>query len=180
MGLQSNLNFLIKKSSGDIIFISDQDDIWEPNKIEAICDDFQKRPSTDLVFHNSHILKMEDKEYKKNVFDIYSVSTNFAKNLLFFHVWGCMFAFRKRAKAYLIPLQGDFDVWIMLCSSFFKVAFIDPTPLMSYRRHSKNVSTFKKRHFLTIIISHAYNLLIFFALIIRTSLRFKKSRAIHE
>lgn len=50
LGTTNNLERLISMTNGDIIFIADQDDVWDSQKVSKICNAFQDNPEIDLVF----------------------------------------------------------------------------------------------------------------------------------
>ena len=44
LGTTNNLERLISMTNGDIIFIADQDDVWDSQKVSKICNAFQDNP----------------------------------------------------------------------------------------------------------------------------------------
>ena len=72
--LRVNKNFekALRLSTGDYIFFSDQDDIWETNKVELILKIFKENPTAQGVFSNAHLIddegnKMDSKSLWDNV-----------------------------------------------------------------------------------------------------------------
>lgn len=59
LGPAGNFAKAIEKTSGDIIFLCDQDDVWQENKVERMVKEFNRYPSCDVVFCNS---RMVDKD----------------------------------------------------------------------------------------------------------------------
>ena len=51
-----NFEQAISLYSGDIVFLSDQDDVWMPHKVEVVCDFFDQHPDKDLVFTNAELI----------------------------------------------------------------------------------------------------------------------------
>lgn len=51
LGVTANFEKAILACTGDIIFCSDQDDIWMPDKTQVITEYFDNHPSMDFVFH---------------------------------------------------------------------------------------------------------------------------------
>lgn len=51
-GVVPNFENAIKHTSGDIIFLSDQDDIWLPNKVSMV---LKRLQNCDFVIHNASI-----------------------------------------------------------------------------------------------------------------------------
>ena len=52
-GFAFNFAHAISHCSGDIIFLSDQDDIWDIHKVEHVVDVYSKYPDALCVFHNA-------------------------------------------------------------------------------------------------------------------------------
>ena len=50
LGCCANFDDTIKRCTGDIIFLSDQDDIWDSKKVESIVKWFELNPQKDVVF----------------------------------------------------------------------------------------------------------------------------------
>ena len=177
LGTTNNLERLISMTNGDIIFIADQDDVWDSQKVSKICNAFQDNPEIYLVFHNSKVSGADINDILHiSLFDYLSVSNKFFDNLLYFHFWGCMFAFRKRAKEYLIPFRFGFDSWIMFCVSFFKNCYLEKDILMTYRRHGNNLSTFKRHNIMHVIAARIKRIVLFLFYLPITYYRYRKSR----
>ena len=51
-----NFDWASRHTTGDYIFFCDQDDVWEPDKIEAVADCFLRRPDAKAVFHDSTLI----------------------------------------------------------------------------------------------------------------------------
>ncbi|MBQ8704669.1 MAG: glycosyltransferase [Bacteroidales bacterium] len=56
LGPAKNFQQAINLCHGDIIFLSDQDDIWMPNKVDTITSYFGAHPETDVVFTDATLL----------------------------------------------------------------------------------------------------------------------------
>ena len=56
LGYTHNFEKAISLCCGDIIFLSDQDDIWLPHKVETICNYFKCHPTIDFVFTNGILI----------------------------------------------------------------------------------------------------------------------------
>jgi len=146
-----NFEFAISKSSGDYIFLSDQDDVWKDNKIEEVI----------RYFHEGYNLVMTDcivvDQSLNPIINSYFLENNsgagFLKNLIKNSFIGCCMAFESKLKDYILPFPENIpmhDVWIGLMATLKgKVKFLDK-PLILYRRHGSNFSpTSKKSKFNT-------------------------------
>jgi glycosyltransferase involved in cell wall biosynthesis len=56
LGTVANLQQCLRKTTGDLIFLADQDDVWLPSKVEKTLAFFQENPSADAVFSNADII----------------------------------------------------------------------------------------------------------------------------
>jgi glycosyltransferase involved in cell wall biosynthesis len=61
LGTVANMQQCLRKSTGDIIFLADQDDVWLPSKVEKTLSFFQENPHADAVFSNADIIDGEGK-----------------------------------------------------------------------------------------------------------------------
>jgi glycosyltransferase involved in cell wall biosynthesis len=137
-----NFEFLINKSKGDYIFLSDQDDIWEPSKVKEYINVFSKDDKATLVISNLQLIDKDGnnlhREFYKNNF-----SNKLLNNIIQNNFIGCSIAFKKEVKNFILPFPKDLamhDWWIGTCSIIFgKVVFIDKK-LIYYRRHDNNVT----------------------------------------
>lgn len=139
---QSNLKF-------DYIAFSDQDDIWEPNKIEKLVEVLEKNAGISLVHSDLSLIDEKDqllalscwqKEHRK--LDIINYESLVFRNV----VTGCSCMFRrsvlKTALAFeklAFPPPYYHDVWIALHALYAGSIFSLDEPLVRYRQHSRNV-----------------------------------------
>ena len=67
-GVTKNFENSCSHATGDIIFFSDQDDIWMANKVERICNEFAHNENAQLVFSNAELFD-ENGVYKDTSWD---------------------------------------------------------------------------------------------------------------
>ncbi|WP_128330144.1 glycosyltransferase [Apibacter sp. HY039] len=142
-----NFEKAINLCNGDIIFLSDQDDIWFPYKIETVLNHFQKKPQCKAFFHDLKLMK-EDSELQqtiwdvllfKNVFNNISLNSKFVEYLLKYNnvVTGAALAFKKEVKNDILPLDSglihDYQIAIKLAIKNSISAI--PETLGYYRLH---------------------------------------------
>lgn len=134
-----NFEFALGQANGDVIFLSDQDDIWYPNKVK---DSLKLLHKSDLIFTNLNVFTIEISEGKlmydpqKNYQGIHR---NFIKN----HCVGATMAFKSKVLKYAMPFPKNIemhDIWLFFISSFYGKTFYYNKPLIYYRRHGLNVS----------------------------------------
>lgn len=150
--LRSVKNFekAISLCSGEIIFLSDQDDVWENNKVKIFSDFFEDNQNVDVVCSNGFII--DENSLQQNLYTVWDVPNFLSENkkeIDYFKVFatignfatGASMAIRKSFINQVLPfptVQGlHHDEWIALVSSEKKkFAFINEK-LFSYRIHSE-------------------------------------------
>lgn len=135
------LNFenALKHATGDIIFLSDQDDVWMQNKVAVSCS-FLKH--YDLVFSNAIVVNKEGNTVR-DYFYVQAPSTGLIKNLLYNSFFGATMAFKRSILDKALPFPTSLpmhDQWLgVIASYYYSVGYI-AEPLIKYRRHDANAS----------------------------------------
>lgn len=142
-GYTSNFENALKQVTGDIIFLSDQDDIWAHNKVD-VCLEALKH--CDLVVSDCQVINANGEIILDSYFQLRKIKTTFLGNLIKFSYLGCCLAFKSKIlkKALPFPLNRKFcthDNWLFLVGSFFFEHQVLNQKLIYYRRHDSNVST---------------------------------------
>lgn len=145
-GIIANFEYAMQMCRGKYIFLSDQDDIWRPDKVEKVLEVFEQ-PDVYLVIHDARVCKEDGKEVVMPSFFAYrgsgaGVLKNYIKNTYM----GCCMAFRKEVREKALPIPKDIqmhDQWIGIVSDycFGKSVFLQEQ-LLEYRRHEQNASDF--------------------------------------
>ena len=136
-----NFQYALQQASGDIIFMSDQDDVWLDGKVERCLKELE---ICDLVVTNSMETDEQLNIINDNFFAIYNSGTGIIKNALNNTYYGSCMAFRKHLLDYALPLpetkEIGHDIWIGLVAEMVgKVRFINQ-PFLLYRRHNSTVT----------------------------------------
>ena len=141
-GYVSNFENALRAARGDVIFLSDQDDLWKPGKVERCCEALKE---VDLVVSDACLTDADGKEIAPSFFALRKPKQGLAGNLVKFGYLGCCMAFRRHVltKALPFPPNRKFcthDNWLMLVAeAFFKTRVLNE-PLVAYRRHTENAS----------------------------------------
>lgn len=149
--LRSTKNFekAIGLCTGDLVFLSDQDDVWEADKIKRTISVFENDSDIALVFTNALLVdenlkslnvKLWDKTFDKKKQKQFLENKAFELLLKERIVAGATVCFKKELNNYVlpIPILGDFihDGWLALVAAKIgKVVFVDEN-LVKYRQHS--------------------------------------------
>ena len=71
LGYTKNFEQAITLCSGDIIFLSDQDDTWMPYKVETFCNYFSENPDKEFVFSNATLVNPYGfNSFSQTLFDV--------------------------------------------------------------------------------------------------------------
>ncbi len=139
-GVVTNFENALKHTSGNIIFLSDQDDIWDEHKVEKCITALN---DADLVVHNASVF-FENREFQGvDCFQLRHSGPGYWKNLYKNSFMGSCMAFHKSVKDYILPFPRYIlwhDMWIgLMVEKKGKTRFINDK-LLYYRRHTDNAS----------------------------------------
>lgn len=139
-GVVPNFENALSKAKGDVIFFSDQDDIWADNKVRIMLKELQ---NADLVVHDALIMDKDDNISDVNYYSLRKPHIGYWNNLRRNCFVGSCLAFKKGMLHYVFPFPKHIlwhDMWIgLVVSRKGKVKFIDDK-LLYYRRHGDNAS----------------------------------------
>lgn len=157
--VSANFENAIKKSTGDIIFLCDQDDIWVSNRVEFLINYLE---DYDLVINNAFIIN-ENEDIVGDSF--FSINTKFPRgifrNLFKPKYHGCCMVFNRGVLDYVLPFPTKLilhDSWIgILTEQYGKVLYTNEK-LIFYRRHSSNTSYLSSKSTNPLIFKILYRL----------------------
>ena len=144
---QPNLNFekALKYSKGDIIFLSDQDDVWVENKVEIILNQLKKY---DLIVSDAFITNEKLNITNESLFSEINSNRGILKNIIKNTYYGCCITFKRKVLKKALPFpktrEIGHDLWLgIIADRYFKVKFLKEK-LIYFRRHENNLTTIKK------------------------------------
>ena len=155
LGIVSNFEFLISKVNSKYFMFSDQDDIWNENKVEKTLKKIQDTDS-DIIF--TDLLVVDDKlnvlsnsywelkGFKNKILKFNSFEALYLNN----YVTGCTMLMKREIISKVLPLPKNWkyvlhDYWIALITSQTgKVEFLNE-PTIKYRQHKNNEVGSKKK-----------------------------------
>ncbi len=146
---QKNFENALQAAHGDVIFLSDQDDIWVENKVELM---MQALEHADCVVSDCYVTNEELEVKADSFYTLHRVRPGKFYNLFMKNGYlGCCMAFKRKVAQKALPFPENIpmhDIWIGNVAAFcFSVAFI-PERLIYFRRHDHNASpTAKMSHF---------------------------------
>lgn len=141
-GYTKNFENALRYAKGDIIFLSDQDDVWMPNKVERVLDYLQRY---DFVIHDCSVTDADLKVIHESFFEWMQVKSGFLSQMIRMRYLGCCMAFTRKVYERIMPFPPnakyvEHDAWIAsICEAFFRCGKLNE-PLIFYRRHGLNTS----------------------------------------
>jgi glycosyltransferase involved in cell wall biosynthesis len=137
-----NFEFVLSKSTGNYIFLSDQDDIWLENKVSIMLDHLQHY---DLVASNALVTN----KYGDVLFPFYKyASSDMNSKHVMWKIFraptsGCCMAFKRSLLKKIHPFPRNMymhDRWIWALACIYASTIIIDDPLILYRRHENNAT----------------------------------------
>ena len=141
-GVKKNFENAIRNCEGDIIFLCDQDDIWEQGKVESVCRVFEKSNVTAVV-HDCSVIDADGNVVIPSFFEYKRSGAGVIKNIAKNTYIGCCMAFSSSLKEKILPIPDDIemhDQWIGILSDRFGLTYFLQKRLLRYRRHGANSS----------------------------------------
>lgn len=149
LGYTRNFEKAVELCEGDVIFLSDQDDVWMKNKIETFLNKLTDNPRIDFLFSNAEIVDENLNFLDKHLWDFYFPES---KQKLFNKghtlellsnsdvVTGATIGFRSKLKDVFIPTPKGHgfihDGWFAFqAAAYSEIGWISE-PLIKYRQHS--------------------------------------------
>ena len=143
-GVKANVENTLRKCQGAYIFLSDQDDIWMPDKVEKVMTAFEEK-KVGLIVHDAIVTDENCEEVILGSF--YSLKGSGAgviKNIWRNTYIGCCMAFKRELLEEVLPIPlyiEMHDQWIgVINDQLKKGTYFMPDKLLKYRRHENNAS----------------------------------------
>jgi glycosyltransferase involved in cell wall biosynthesis len=149
VGSTKNFERAIRLCEGDVIALSDQDDIWLPEKLGLIEDCFQRQPGVGLVFTDAEVIDHKARPAGYSLWEKLSFGSDERDRLQSGEavhellqgatVTGATMAFRARFRELVLPIPSDLplihDAWIALLVAAVSGVLPVPIRLVRYRQH---------------------------------------------
>ncbi|OMP78341.1 glycosyltransferase [[Flexibacter] sp. ATCC 35208] len=152
-GARKNFERALAESRGDIIFLSDHDDCWLPEKVAKVVAHFAAHPQDKVVFTNGVFMDENSAALPSTLWDVvgftaevraYAQTKDDLLRYLLKHgriVTGATLALKKESLSQILPFRLMHkiwhDAWIALVAANAKMLGYIEEPLIRYRVHSK-------------------------------------------
>lgn len=139
LGVNANFGKAVSLATGDLVFISDHDDVWFPHKLATVEAAFDANPQV-LVFINDQVIaeadgRLTDRTVLGNVRKLGYADEHYGT--------GACTAMRRSILDVLLPIPTvgiPYDHWTNHMPHILGVRRLIETPLQMYRRHADNVT----------------------------------------
>ena len=141
LGYAKNFSKALSLCTGDLVFLSDQDDVWFPDKIKTIVN-LAEDDAVNQVFMNDAELTYGDLR-PTGLTKLGQIRTAGLSERAF--VMGCCAAIKSRLLKDALPIPGGYgahDAWIIDMAYGLEKRRVIEKSLQYYRRHEDNVSSF--------------------------------------
>lgn len=148
-GIRSTFERGFAESRHNIVFLSDQDDVWMPGKREAFVKAFRRDPTVLVVLSDSELIDAEG-----NVIAASFMATRggfrrgWWSTIVRNRYLGCSMAVRRRLFSVALPVPATapmHDMWLGAIGSIFGSIVYLPATYLKYRRHSRNATPLIRR-----------------------------------
>ncbi len=142
LGYTKNFEKAISLCTGDIIFLSDQDDVWYEYKVEKVLDVFLSNPECKMVVSDAAITDVKLNRCNTTLLSgrgilKYNTANSFHQKYDRSFFYGCTMAIRGSLREYILPIPKSWghDNWIGFIAGIISHIQIISEPLMLYRNH---------------------------------------------
>ncbi|MDO4575844.1 MAG: glycosyltransferase family 2 protein [Planctomycetia bacterium] len=149
LGFAKNFEATLSRCRGDILFPCDQDDVWEPEKIEKMAAVFEQEAAVEVVYCGYQRIDQDGNPRRSHEPLDWRVPPQ--ANIYWPKLQqetpqgaGCLSAVRKTLleKVFPLPPHWPHDMWIYVSAPVFGQMRTLDIPLIRYRRHEQNSSDF--------------------------------------
>lgn len=140
-GVVGNFKNALNNSSGDVIFLADQDDVWLDNRVLIALNHLQTH---DAVVMNCMVTDQDLNIIEHSYFNFNNSKTGFFYNLYKSSYLGCCLVFNRNVLDYSLPIPSNLmmfhDWWFGIMLELKFNVYFEQKPLLLYRRHMSTSS----------------------------------------
>lgn len=165
-----NFEYALKQCTGDIIFLSDQDDVWLPQKVETMVKALNESM---LVVSDCKLVDNELNVVHPSYFEQNGVHEGILNNFIKYTLVGCCMAFRRELLNKALPFpptKVGHDLWLAFMAYHYYSVGLIREPLMLFRRHGNNVTSCGSKSSYSLFFKINYRCVIMWAFLKRVCL----------
>jgi glycosyltransferase involved in cell wall biosynthesis len=150
LGVTANFEQAIRATTGDIVILSDQDDVWHPDRVEHVLRVFEGDAPPLLQFSDARLVDADGAVLPSSLFSVLELSdadraaladgrafeTLLRRNL----ATGATVAFRRELLDDALPFPSAWvhDEWLTVLAAVREAVAVSTAKLIDYRQHGKN------------------------------------------
>lgn len=139
-----NFEHLLRHVHGQIVVLSDQDDIWLPGRLDLIHQRLdEKTEQVSLIMMDGEFVDAKGNGLGKTLFSANRAGRGLLKNIYNNTYTGCCLAFTRPLLDIALPFPHRIpmhDMWLGLLAEIFGTVEFVPVVTICYRRHDANAS----------------------------------------
>lgn len=154
----NNFENALKQAKGDYIFLCDQDDIWEKNKVEESLELLKKY---DYVIHNFSVIDEKGNVIKSKFYTKPSLRFKIPSDVIRPNFWGCCSCFNRKILEKSLPFPDKIclhDFWIGLVAEKIGQCFWNDSCLIRHRISDQNTSSGGRKSENSLLLKIRYRL----------------------
>lgn len=135
-----NFGSALSHASHSLVFLADQDDLWDISKVDTVCRLLQ---IYDLVVTDCSLIDEDGVTLAPSFFEQHGSKSGFWSNLTRNSYLGCCMAFRRSLLEKALPLPPNVpmhDIWFGMLAEWYGRPYFHPESLVAYRRHGANAT----------------------------------------
>jgi len=149
-GVTRNFERAVRAATGDLIVLSDQDDVWHPDRLARAVESFERDPSLLLQHADARLVDAQGTSLGASLFEALYVSsddkvaiangrafdTYMRRNL----VTGATVVLRRELLEWALPFPDEWvhDEWLAIIAAAMGRVELFDEPLIDYRQHGAN------------------------------------------
>ena len=141
-GLKQNFANALSHTRNEIIFLSDQDDVWMKDKVNKVLKAMEEENAT-CVVHDALIVDKDLISKGQTFFEFRNSGSGIIKNIIRNTYIGCCMAFKRDCLEKVLPIPNTLemhDQWIGVLNDKYGKSYFLNQPLIMYRRHGNTES----------------------------------------
>jgi hypothetical protein len=150
LGVTRNFERAVRAATGDVIALSDQDDVWVGGRLASLVDALERESGCDLVFTDARLIDARGEDLKATLWNSLAITqgeltevaqgnplrTLLRRNI----VTGATVVFRRRLLERALPFPDSWlhDEWLAMMAALWGGVLALPVALTLYRQHGAN------------------------------------------
>jgi len=150
LGVVRNFEGAIRATSGDVIALSDQDDVWHPDKLETVLGVLERAPEVALVHTDARLVDAAGDPLGGTLFEYLEVTADVLDEEQSAHGFetllrrnlatGATVVFRRSLLERALPFPAEWvhDEWLAIIAAATARVGVAQRPTVDYRQHGSN------------------------------------------